>query len=88
MKSKGVFSNEDDLRKELLANEVHIIVGTPNTDELSFPSKIWNSIASGRKVVACGMIGKMNMEFETSLNSNYQTHLPNLVEFIISKTKK
>lgn len=83
MTSKGTFKNENDLIAELLKNELHLITGTPNTDELSFPSKIWNSIASGREVVPCGMIGKMKEEFEISLKADYKEHKQNLLNFIL-----
>lgn len=88
MASKGVFKDAEELKKALIKHEIHLIAGTPNTDELSFPSKIWNSIASGRTIVACGMIGKMNKELQDSLNADYKKHKEDLKNFIsINVTK-
>lgn len=86
-RSKGIFANSSDLIKALYEHEIHLITGTPGTDEASFPSKIWNSIAAGRKVVACGFNGKMNDEFEMILKSDYKEHLQNWAEFILGTAK-
>lgn len=86
-KSRGIFKNADDLIRALHEHEVHLITGTPGTDELSFPSKSWNSIASGRKLIACGFSGMMLEELKISLKADYKTHLPNCATFILEQSK-
>lgn len=81
-RSKGVFKNTDELIRALHEHEIHLITGTPGTDELSFPSKIWNSIASGRHIIACGFTGKMHQELEMTLAADYKRHLPDLATYV------
>lgn len=84
--SKGVFKDTPSLIKALYDHEIHLITGTVGTDESSFPSKIWNSLASGRKVIACGFTGKMKEEFDFIMASDYKVHLPDLANFIRDKS--
>lgn len=84
--SKGVFKDTPSLVKALYEHEIHLITGTVGTDESSFPSKIWNSLAAGRRVIACGFTGKMQDEFNAIMASDYETHLPDLANFIIEKS--
>jgi hypothetical protein len=86
-KSRGIFKNADDLIRALHEHEIHLITGTPGTDELSFPSKSWNSIASGRKLIACGFSGMMLEELEISLKADYKKHLPNCAAYILEQSK-
>jgi hypothetical protein len=84
--SKGVFKDTPSLVQALYEHEIHLITGTVGTDESSFPSKIWNSLASGRRVVACGFSGKMKEEFDAIMASDYKTHLPDFANFIREKS--
>lgn len=86
-RSRGVFKSSAELVRALHEHEVHLVTGTPGTDELSFPSKTWNSIASGRRVIACGFSGKMLEEFDMSVAADYKRHLPDLAEFVLAKAK-
>ena len=86
-RSKGLLGDSDNsklLIQTLLEHEVHLVAGTPGIDELSFPSKTWNSIASGRRIIACGFFGKMQQELEMSLASDYTRHLPDLAAYLTS----
>ncbi|OIN56362.1 hypothetical protein BLX24_25375 [Arsenicibacter rosenii] len=85
---KGVFKDTPSLIKALYEHEIHLITGTIGTDESSFPSKIWNSLASGRKVVACGFTGKMKLELDFILASNYTAHLTEMASFIKEQAHK
>lgn len=84
-RSKGVFKNSDDLVRALHEHEIHLVTGTPGTDELSFPSKTWNSIASGRRIIACGFSGRMHDELAMSVAADYKRHLPDLARFILEQ---
>ena len=81
-RSHGVFKNADDLVRALHEHEVHLVTGTPGTEELSFPSKTWNSIASGRRVIGCGFTGMMLQEFNESVTADYKRHLPDLAAYV------
>lgn len=84
-RSRGVFKNAGDLIRALHEHEVHLVTGTPGTDELSFPSKTWNSIASGRRVIGCGFTGAMLTEFNESIAADYKRHLPDLASFVMHR---
>ncbi|MCU0467102.1 MAG: hypothetical protein MUF58_00755 [Arcicella sp.] len=86
-KSRGIFKNAEDLKRALHEHEIHLITGTPGTDELSFPSKIWNSIAAGKKVIATGFYGKMIDELAVSLDADYKKHLPDCASYILAQSK-
>lgn len=86
--SKGVFKDTPSLVQALYDHEIHLITGTVDTDESSFPSKIWNSLASGRRVIACGFSGKMKEEFDYIMASDYKTHLPDFAGFIREKSRE
>ncbi len=73
---------EEDYKKALANHDVHIVAGTPNVDELSFPSKTWNSIAAGKQIIPCGFFGKMQREFDLSLTADHTRHLPNLADYL------
>ncbi|MBC8156286.1 MAG: hypothetical protein H7Z72_25650 [Bacteroidetes bacterium] len=81
-RSKGIFKDSTSLIRALHDHEVHLVAGTPGIDELSFPSKTWNSIASGRRVIACGFSGKMQQELDMSLAADYKRHLPDLAAYL------
>jgi glycosyltransferase involved in cell wall biosynthesis len=87
LKSRGIFKNAEDLKKALHEHEIHLITGTPGTDELSFPSKIWNSIAAGKEVIAAGFYGKMIDELAMTLEADYKKHLPDCAEYILAQSK-
>jgi hypothetical protein len=83
----ATFQNENDLIDALINHEIHLVAGTVNNDGGSFPSKTWNSIASGRKVIPCGFVGKMHDEFQLAIKSDYSTHLDKLASYIINITR-
>ncbi len=63
-------------------HEIHLIAAHPNHTRGIFPSKIWNSIASGRKIIATGFRGEMEIELQNALKSNYSNHLNEWEELI------
>lgn len=72
------------LRDDLLRHEVHLVAADPRITAAIFPSKIWNSIASGRTLVCTGFAGKMQTELECARASPFATHLEAWVELAIS----
>lgn len=86
-KTKDLYENTEDLIRAFHEHEIHLITGTPGTDELSFPSKSWNSIASRRTLIACGFSGAMLEELEIAVKSDYKMHLPNCATYILQQSK-
>lgn len=84
-RSKGLVGDKNGsvgLIQTLHEHDVHLVAGTPGIDELSFPSKTWNSIASGRRIIPCGFFGKMQQELTESLAADYTRHLPDLAAYL------
>jgi hypothetical protein len=55
--------------------EVHLVAADPRIQGALFPSKFWNSLATGRRIVSTGFEGAMADELHTARASPYQTHL-------------
>ncbi len=60
--SRGPFSSEEKLSIALQAAEIHLVAGHPDIQHAVFPSKIWNSLALGRNIVATGFAQPMKDE--------------------------
>ncbi len=73
--------NHELVRSYQLA-EVHIIAAHPDIQTAVFPSKFWNSLASGRKLMFSGFSGAMLQELKTSLNASYWHHLHEWRDFL------
>ena len=63
------------LRNDLLRHEVHLIAASPRITQAIFPSKIWNSIAAGRRLVCTGFAGEMAAELHESMRAAFSTHV-------------
>lgn len=85
---RPTFKDNESLIKALYEHEIHLITGTYDIDDYCFPSKIWNSLAIGRKIIGCGMKGKMREEFEICLQSNFKYHKDNLRDFVLELLEK
>ena len=68
-------NNPLKLREDLLRHEVHLVAANPKITQALFPSKIWNSLAAGRRLVCTGFAGEMAVELETSKSAPFQRHL-------------
>jgi glycosyltransferase involved in cell wall biosynthesis len=71
---KPLHSDPEKLKSDLLRNEVHLIAGHPKIRRAIFPSKIWNSIALGRRLVCSGFAGEMAAELEAAQTSDFAQH--------------
>lgn len=75
-------------REELIASygeaELHLIAAHPDIPEAVFPSKFWNSLASGRRIETSGFVGPILEELRQAEKSAFDRHLPEWVEFINS----
>lgn len=64
--------------------EVHLVAAHPRIQRALFPSKFWNSLATGRRLICTGFEGEMETELEISKQSAYQTHRQAWADFIAS----
>ena len=65
----------DKLRSDLLRHEVHLVAANPKITQAIFPSKIWNTLAAGRRLVCTGFAGAMIEELEISKLAPFDRHL-------------
>ncbi len=63
--------------------EIHLVAGDPRFPGAVFPSKFWNSRASGRRILYSGFAPPMAAEFEAALTAEFQTHLPALRDAVL-----
>ncbi|MBA2271539.1 MAG: hypothetical protein H0W20_13235 [Chthoniobacterales bacterium] len=71
------------LREDLLRHETHIVAAHPKITRAVFPSKIWNSIAAGRKLVCTGFDGEMRQELEAARNAPFDQHLQQWSQLVL-----
>ena len=64
--------------------EVHLVAGHPRIHRAVFPSKVWNSIASGRRIIATGFAPVMQRELEVSVNADHRAHRRDFANFVAS----
>lgn len=64
-----------ELVRSYLEAEVHLVAAHPRIQGAVFPSKLWNSLASGRRIVFSGFAGEMQAELDASLGAPYWEHL-------------
>ena len=72
----------DELVRSYWEAEVHLVAGHPRFPTAVFPSKYWNSRASGRRIRHSGFAGPMLEELERAATADYTRHLPALRDFI------
>jgi hypothetical protein len=70
-----VFPDAVSLRAALLEAEIHLVAAHPSFTEALFPSKLWKSLAAGRRVIGTGFAGVMEQELHDSLASDFRGHL-------------
>ncbi len=79
-----LFEDLDDLIRSYWEAEVHLIAADPRIQTALFPSKIWNSLATGREVICTGFEGKMADELEIARHAPFDKHQQQWVELITS----
>lgn len=68
------FPDEAGLRAALLEAEVHLIAAHPDFQEALFPSKVWNSLEAGRRLVSSGFEGVMASELARFQREDHRGH--------------
>jgi len=76
-------SDPEKLKRDLLRHEVHLIAGHPRIRRAIFPSKIWNSIAAGRRLICTGFAGEMLTELEATKEVRFDQHLDQWTQLIL-----
>jgi len=77
-------SDPEKLKADLLRHEVHLIAANPKITRAIFPSKIWNSLALGRRVICTGFDREMASELDAARASDFTQHLEQWVELLTS----
>jgi len=82
LKAQPLHSDPPLLKNDLRRHEVHLIAAHPNIQRAIFPSKIWNSIALGRKLICTGFAGEMLTELDAAKAATFDQHLHQWVQLI------
>jgi hypothetical protein len=61
-----------------------LIAAHPKIQHAIFPSKIWNSIAAGRRLVCTGFTGAMLEELELAKSSPRDRHLEQWIHLLVA----
>lgn len=75
-------ADQESLLASYWAAEVHLVAADPKITRAVFPSKLWNSLALGRRVLASGFDGPMAGELGIALKSDFKSHLPEWTLFL------
>ena len=78
-----LFADRASLARSYWESEVHLIAGHRRIEHAVFPSKSWNSIASGHRIVTSGFGPAMERELAASIASDYRTHLATWVDALV-----
>jgi hypothetical protein len=76
------FESVEALMRGYVFAEVHLVAAHPAIQHALFPSKIWNSLASKRRMVFSGFEGAMADELVESLKAPFARHLEQWCDFI------
>lgn len=83
LKPQPLHGDQQLLKNDLVRNEVHLIAAHPNIGRAVFPSKIWNSIALGRRLVCTGFAGEMAIELEEAMRAPFANHLDQWTRLLV-----
>ena len=83
LQTQPLHGDLEELKRDLFRHEVHLIAGHPRIRRAIFPSKIWNSIALGRRVICTGFAGEMVTELEAVRTANFNQHVDQWVQLIL-----
>jgi hypothetical protein len=75
IRAEAPLRDPQDLVTSYWESEVHLIAGDPRLPRAVFPSKIWNSLAVGRPVLASGFAGPMAEELQAARLADFRLHL-------------
>ena len=76
------FKSIEALMDGYMFAEIHLVAAHPDIQHALFPSKIWNSLASKRRIAFSGFEGAMADELVESLKAPFGQHLDQWCDFI------
>ena len=83
LKPQPLHGDPQRLKKDLIRHEVHLIAAHPKIRHAVFPSKIWNSIALGRRLVCSGFAGEMLTELHATKKARFDRHLEQWMQLVL-----
>jgi putative colanic acid biosynthesis glycosyltransferase WcaI len=83
LQARPLHTETKELKKDLMCHEIHLIAAHPKITRAVFPSKIWNSIAAGRRLVCTGFEGEMATELEIARTTSFAQHLDQWMQLIL-----
>jgi hypothetical protein len=87
LRVQPLYESADSLKADLLRHEVHLVAAHPRIRRAIFPSKIWNSIACGRRLICTGFAGEMEQELEAARIAPFEDHLSQWEQLIRRHTQ-
>lgn len=72
-----------ELARSYWEAEVHLVAGHPRLPAAVFPSKYWNSRATGRRILCSGFAGPMIEELRAAEAADFTTHLAQFRDFLV-----
>ena len=83
LKARPLHSNPEELKNDLIRHEVHLVAAHPRITRAIFPSRIWNSIAVGRRLHCTGFADEMATELEAARIAPFEQHLDQWVSLLL-----
>src|SRR6202023_2195166 len=82
LKPQPLHRDPVELMNDLIRHEVHLVAAHPKITRAVFPSRIWNSIALGRRLICTGFAGEIANELEEAKKAPFNSHLDQWIDFI------
>lgn len=76
--------SDEELTRSYLRSEVHLVAGHPKITGAVFPSKIWNTLASKRRLICTGFAGSMAEELKEALHCDPTQHLAEWCKLVVA----
>jgi len=82
LNAQSLQSHPEELKNDLIRHEVHLVAAHPRITRAIFPSRIWNSIAAGRRLLCTGFEDEMAAELEAAKRARFASHLDQWLDLI------
>jgi hypothetical protein len=83
LQARPLHTETRELNKDLMYHEIHLIAAHPKITRAVFPSKIWNSIAAGRRLLCTGFEDEMESELQAARRAPFAQHLDQWMELLL-----
>jgi hypothetical protein len=85
LRAQPLHGDPKQLKDDLLRHEIHLVAAHPRIQRAIFPSKIWNSIAAGRRLICTGFAGAMLEELEASRAAQFDQHVDKWIQLLTTR---